>query len=236
MVFSADGSKRAQSLHRVWIRLHAGLAYEAAQAAIDESLPPDGITPCPPDIAASVLKPLWAAYRALHQARERRAPLHLDLPERKLVLDTSGKVRGVRVPERLDAHRLIEEFMIQANVAAAELLEARKTGCMYRVHDGPSAAKFEGLREFLKSLNMSIAAKGSLRPADFNGILAKAVGHPNETLINEMVLRSQAQAEYTPDNIGHFGLNLGRYAHFTSPIRRYADLLVHRALLHAYGL
>jgi ribonuclease R len=236
MVFSKDGAKRKHSLHRVWIKLHAGLAYEAAQAAIDGTEPAEGIAPCPPDIAEHVLKPLWAAYRVVHQARERRAPLHLDLPERKLVLDGDGKVTGVRIPERLDAHKLIEEFMIQANVAAAELLEAKKTPCLYRVHDAPGAAKFEGLRAFLKSLNISIASQSSLKPADFNKILARAEGEPSEQLINEMVLRSQAQAEYTPDNIGHFGLNLSRYAHFTSPIRRYADLLVHRALLKAYGL
>jgi ribonuclease R len=236
MVFSKDGAKRKHSLHRVWIKLHAGLAYEAAQAAIDGTEPAEGIAPCPTDIAEHVLKPLWAAYRVVHQARERRAPLHLDLPERKLVLDDDGKVTGVRIPERLDAHKLIEEFMIQANVAAAELLEAKKTPCLYRVHDAPGAAKFEGLRAFLKSLNISIASQSSLKPADFNKILARAEGEPSEQLINEMVLRSQAQAEYTPDNIGHFGLNLSRYAHFTSPIRRYADLLVHRALLKAYGL
>ncbi len=236
MVFSEDGSKRKHSLHRVWIKLHAGLAYEAAQAAIDGTPPSAGIVPCPTDIAETVLKPLWAAYRTVHQARERRAPLHLDLPERKLVLDDDGKVTSVRVPDRLDAHKLIEEFMIQANVAAAELLEAKKTPCLYRVHDAPGAAKFEGLRAFLKSLNISIASQSSLRPADFNKILARAEGQASEQLINEMVLRSQAQAEYTPDNIGHFGLNLSRYAHFTSPIRRYADLLVHRALLDTYGL
>ncbi|MFK7792159.1 MAG: ribonuclease R [Devosiaceae bacterium] len=236
MVFGADGTKRRHSLHRIWCKLHVGLAYEAAQAAMDGTEPPEGITPCPADIADGVLKPLWAAYKALHAARERRAPLHLDLPERKLVLDEAGKVSGVRVPDRLDAHKLIEEFMIQANVAAAELLEAKKTSCMYRVHDAPGAAKFEGLRAFLKSLNISIASQSSLRPSDFNKILARAEGQPSEQLINEMVLRSQAQAEYTPHNIGHFGLNLSRYAHFTSPIRRYADLLVHRALLDAYKL
>ena len=236
LIFSKDGVKKKQSLHRVWIRLHAGLAYESAQAAIDGTEPPDGFPPCPDDVRDGVLKPLWAAYGALSAAREKRAPLHLDLPERKLVLDENGKVEEVRVPDRLDAHKLIEEFMIQANVAAAELLEAKKTPCMYRVHEAPGAAKFEGLRAFLKSLNISIAPKGSLRPADFNRILDRARDEPNETLINEMVLRSQAQAEYSPDNAGHFGLNLGRYAHFTSPIRRYADLLVHRALLAAYGL
>ena len=236
MVIGKDGRKRRHSLHRVWIRLHAGLAYEAAQAAADGTVPPERITPCPEAVARDVLAPLWRAYEALKAAREQRAPLDLDLPERKLVLDGEGKVARVRVPERLEAHRLIEEFMIQANVAAAELLEAKKTPCLYRVHEPPSLAKFEGLRAFLSSLNISVAPQGSLQPRDFNRILAKARGTANETLISEMVLRSQAQAVYSPDNLGHFGLNLSRYAHFTSPIRRYSDLLVHRALLAAYGL
>ncbi len=236
MVFDANGKKRKHALHRVWIKLHAGLAYQAAQAAIDGKEPPVGIRPCPQNIAQDVLKPLWQAYGALKAARAKRSPLELDLPERRLELDDKGAVTGVSVPDRLDAHRLIEEFMIQANVAAAELLEAKKTDCLYRVHDAPGAAKFEGLRAFLKSLNISIASKSSLRPLDFNRILERADGQPNEALINEMVLRSQAQAEYTPANIGHFGLNLSRYAHFTSPIRRYADLLVHRALIAAYNL
>ncbi|MBV6657817.1 MAG: VacB/RNase II family 3'-5' exoribonuclease, partial [Devosiaceae bacterium] len=236
MVFGADGNKKRHSLHRVLIRLHAGLAYEAAQAAIDGAAPPDGITPASAEITEAALKPLWAAYEALTKARNERAPLALDLPERKLVLDEAGAVAGVDVPERLDAHRLIEEFMIQANVAAAQLLEAKKAKGLYRIHDAPSVAKFEGLRAFLKSLNISIAPQSSVRPRDFNRILGKTKGQPNEPLINEMVLRSQAQAEYSPDNIGHFGLNLSRYAHFTSPIRRYADLIVHRALIAAYKL
>ena len=236
LVIGRDGRKKRHSLHRVWIRLHAGLAYEAAQAAVDGRELPEGIPPCPADVAQTVLGPLWQAYGALRAAREKRSPLELDLPERKLVLDADGKVVRVRVPERLDAHRLIEEFMIQANVAAAELLEAKRTPCLYRVHEPPSLAKFEGLRVFLKTLNISIAGQSALRPQDFNRILEKARGSANETLVSEMVLRSQAQAVYAPDNLGHFGLNLSRYAHFTSPIRRYSDLLVHRALLAAYGL
>jgi len=231
MVFGADGVKRRHSFHRVMMRSAAKLAYAQAQAAIDGA--PDELTG---PLLEPVLKPLWAAYRALRAAREARGPLDLDLPERKILLRPDGTVDRVIVPERLDAHRLIEEFMIQANVAAAETLEERRTPLVYRVHDAPSPAKLEALREFLQSLDIKLPKAGNLRPANFNGILARVRGSATEQLVNEVVLRSQAQAEYAPDNYGHFGLNLRRYAHFTSPIRRYADLIVHRALIRALGL
>jgi len=231
MVFGADGVKSRHSFHRVMMRSAARLAYAQAQAAIDGA--PDELTG---PLLEPVLKPLWAAYRALRAAREARGPLDLDLPERKILLRPDGTVDRVIVPERLDAHRLIEEFMIQANVAAAETLEERRTPLVYRVHDAPSPAKLEALREFLQSLDIKLPKAGNLRPASFNGILARVRGSATEQLVNEVVLRSQAQAEYAPDNYGHFGLNLRRYAHFTSPIRRYADLIVHRALIRALGL
>ncbi len=183
-----------------------------------------------------VLKPLWEAYRTLTRGRERRQPLELDVPERKIILKPDGTVDRVFVPERLDAHKLIEEMMIQANVAAAETLEQKRQVLIYRVHDQPSLAKQESLREFLATLDIALAKGGNMRANHFNGILAKADGKPYETIVNQMVLRSQSQAIYSPENIGHFGLNLLRYAHFTSPIRRYADLIVHRALVSALGL
>jgi ribonuclease R len=142
----------------------------------------------------------------------------------------------VIVPERLEAHKLIEEFMIQANVAAAEALEAQKSPLIYRVHDAPSSEKLVALSEFLAGLGINAPKTGFNRPGQFNGILAKAAGTEHEELLNEVVLRSQAQAQYSPGNLGHFGLNLRRYAHFTSPIRRYADLIVHRALVSAFRL
>ena len=183
-----------------------------------------------------MLKPLYAAYAAMKIEREQRSPLDLDLPERKLVLNADGSLKGVRWPERLDAHRLIEEFMILANVAAAESLEAAKAPLIYRAHDAPSVEKLNDLGEFLSTLGVKFAKGERVRPAQFNGILARVKGDPSETLVNEVVLRSQAQAEYTNENYGHFGLNLRRYAHFTSPIRRYADLVVHRALIRALNL
>ena len=231
MTFSAEGRKIRHSFHRVMMKSAAKLAYPQAQAAIDGA-PDDKTRP----ILDTVLKPLWDAYAVLKRGRDARQPLELDLPERKILLKEDGTVDRVVVPERLDAHKLIEEFMIQANVSAAETLEGRKQALIYRIHDAPSLAKQESLREFLQTLSLSLARGAQMRPAQFNGILERVRGADNEALVNEVVLRSQSQAEYSPANIGHFGLNLRRYAHFTSPIRRYADLIVHRALIASLGL
>ena len=231
MVFSAEGRKIGHKFHRVMMKSAAKLSYQQAQAAIDGN-PDDKSGP----LLETVLKPLWNAYAVLKRERDRRQPLDLDMPERKILLTPEGKVDKVVVPERLDAHRLIEEFMIQSNVAAAETLEKRKQPLIYRVHDQPSLAKQEVLREFLGTLGLSLARGSAIRANAFNGILSKAVGEPYQGMVNEMVLRSQSQAIYSPENLGHFGLNLMKYAHFTSPIRRYADLIVHRALVGSLGL
>jgi ribonuclease R len=231
MTFAADGRKIRHSFHRVMMKSAARLAYPQAQAAIDGH-PDDKTAP----ILDTVLKPLWDAYAVLKRGREARQPLELDLPERKILLKPDGTVDRVVIPERLDAHKLIEEFMIQANVAAAETLEQKNQALVYRIHDAPSLAKQETLREFLTTVGLSLARGPQLRPAQFNSILDRVRGNDNEALVNEVVLRSQSQAEYAPKNIGHFGLNLRRYAHFTSPIRRYSDLIVHRALISALGL
>jgi ribonuclease R len=231
MTFSSEGRKLRHSFHRVMMKSAAKLAYPQAQAAID-GVPDDKTRP----ILDSVLRPLWDAYAVLKRGRDSRQPLELDLPERKILLKADGTVDRVVVPERLDAHKLIEEFMIQANVAAAETLEGRKEPLVYRIHDAPSLAKQESLRDFLQTLSLSLARGAQMRPSQFNGILERVRGADNEALVNEVVLRSQSQAEYSPKNIGHFGLNLRRYAHFTSPIRRYADLIVHRGLISALGL
>ena len=231
MVFDKDGNKRGHKFMRAMMRSAAKLSYQEAQAAID-GRPSDKAGP----LLDRVLRPLWAAYDVLAAARDRRAPLDLDLPERKILLDETGRVANVVTPERLMAHRLIEEFMIQANVAAAEQLEQRKTPVVYRIHDQPSKEKLASLRDFLDTLGMKVPQASALKPGHFNGILERAKTLPVKDLVNEVVLRSQSQAEYNIDNIGHFGLNLRRYAHFTSPIRRYADLLVHRALVKALHL
>ena len=231
MVFDADGRKKRHSFHRVVFRSAARLSYQQVQAAIDGQ-PDDKTGP----LLGPILNPLWAAYRTMAKARDRRGPLDLDLPERKIILDDKGMVADVRIPERLEAMRLIEEMMIAANVAAAETLEKRKTALLYRVHDTPSREKLDALREFLTSLDLSFGKSEAVRPADFNRVLAKAREGSKIEQVSEMVLRSQAQAEYAHENYGHFGLNLDRYAHFTSPIRRYADLIVHRALIAALDL
>ena len=158
------------------------------------------------------------------------------MPERKILLKDDGSVDRVVIPPRLDAHRLVEEFMIQANVAAAETLEKRRQPLIFRVHDEPSLAKLESLRTFLRTLAIPLAKGGMMKPDQFNKILAQVAETPNQDMVNSVVLRSQSQAEYNPVNIGHFGLNLKKYAHFTSPIRRYADLIVHRALVRALSL
>jgi ribonuclease R len=231
MAFDRHGNKKSHTVLRGLMRSAAKLAYEEAQAAMDGR----PSAKCRP-LLEPALKPLWGAYAALAAARDRRAPLDLDLPERKVVLDKQGRVERVVVPERLAAHRLVEEFMIQANVAVAEVLVARRAPVIYRVHDAPSREKLVALREFLDTLDLKLPAAGQLRAADFNRVLQRAKGMPVVDLVNEVVLRSQSQAVYAADNIGHFGLHLARYAHFTSPIRRYADLVVHRSLIKALGL
>jgi ribonuclease R len=231
MVIGADGRKRSHTFHRIMMRSAAKLHYVQAQAAIDGR--PDDVTR---PILSSIIEPLYAVYGAVKKARDERAPLDLDLPERKLMLTLAGTVDRVVTAERLDAHRLIEEFMILANVAAAETLEKAKVPLVYRVHDEPSPEKVHALHEFLATLDISFPKGGALRPDVFNRVLARVKGSDSEALVNEVVLRSQAQAEYAAENYGHFGLNLRRYAHFTSPIRRYADLIVHRGLIRALKL
>jgi len=231
MVIGADGRKRSHTFHRVLMRSAARLSYQQAQEAAD-GRPDETTVP----LLGGVIKPLYLAYEAIKRERAERQPLDLDLPERKILLKPDGMVDRVIVPPRLNAHRLIEEFMILANVAAAESLERARTPLIYRVHDEPAPEKLEALREFLATIDIRLAKGQALRPGDFNKILARVKGTEHEQLVNEVVLRTQAQAEYSAENYGHFGLNLRRYAHFTSPIRRYADLVVHRALIRALNL
>ncbi len=223
MRIDANGEKRAHQFGRGLMRSAARLTYTEVQDAADSG----GDAGLP----AGMLQTLYAAFRALLGARTRRGTLDLDLPERKVVLDENGRMLQVAPRPRLDSHRLIEEFMVLANVAAAEELERLKRPCMYRIHAPPSDEKLANLRAFLASLDISLAAGHTLHPRDLDAVLKKVAGTEHAPVVNEVMLRSQSQAAYHPDNIGHFGLGLARYAHFTSPIRRYADLLVHRALV-----
>ena len=225
------GNKLRHRFLRAMMRSAARLTYTQVQAAKDGR--PDELTG---PLLAPVIEPLYSAWTALFAARKERGVLELDIPERKVTIDAAGKVTSIDERERFDSHRLIEDFMIQANVCAAETLEQVHQPCMYRVHDQPSQEKLEGLREFLGSMDLKLVKGQQLKPAMFNIILEKVADSPNAQLVNEVILRSQAQACYSPENLGHFGLGLARYGHFTSPIRRYADLLVHRALVSGLKL
>lgn len=228
---SANGKLLKHKVVRGIMRSAARLTYEQVQAAKDGFT--DGLTGPLMDV---VITPLYKAFNALWKARQERGALDLDLPERKIILNEQGRMIGVAPRERLDAHKLIEEFMILANVAAAESLEKRSAPCIYRVHDRPDPKKIESAGEFLATFGLTLPKGQVVKPAQINMILHKAAELPYSHLISQVILRSQSQAHYHPDNDGHFGLALARYAHFTSPIRRYADLLVHRALIRAYAL
>ena len=231
MIFDAEGKKRRHEFVRAIMRSAARLTYAEAQRGFDGR--PDSAHA---EIARGTLAPLWDAYRTLAAARDARAPLDLDLPERRVVLGPDGRVASIAFRERLESMRLIEEFMIQANVAAAESLEKARSPLVYRIHERPSQEKLSAFADYLRSIGLSFAKGQVIKPSTFNRILAAAKGGPHQDVLNDVVLRTQAQAVYAQDNIGHFGLNLQRYAHFTSPIRRYADLIVHRALIRALGL
>jgi ribonuclease R len=231
MWIDAEGHLKKHRFHRAMMRSAARLTYTRVQNAVDGH--PDEETRA---LLEPVIKPLYGAFKVLLAAREKRGALDLDLPERLVRLGEDGRIAEIGVRERLDSHKLIEEFMVLANVAAAQALEHRHAPCLYRVHDNPDAAKLESLREFLATLGISLPVGQRLRPADLNRVLHTIEGKPVARLVNETILRSQSQAVYSPNNVGHFGLALARYAHFTSPIRRYPDLVVHRALIAAYGL
>ncbi|MBV9996586.1 MAG: ribonuclease R [Caulobacteraceae bacterium] len=231
MVFDAEGRKRTHRFHRGLMRSAAKLSYEEAQAAID-GRPDDRTEP----LMAAVLSPLFTAFAVLDGARAGRSPLEIESAERRIHFGADGRIAQITPRASLPAHKLIEEFMIQANVCAAETLEQRRTPLIYRIHDAPSEEKVQALVDFLATLGIAWSKGQAPTTARFNGLLAGSRGGPHGEIINEVVLRTQMQAVYSSDNIGHFGLNLDRYAHFTSPIRRYADLVVHRGLIRALGL
>jgi len=226
------GKKLRHRFVRGLMRSRARLTYEQVQAAADGT--PDETTE---PLVDAVIRPLYGAFSALLEARRRRATLDLDIPEVEVRIDPeTGRPAAVEARPRLDSHRVIEELMITANVAAAETLEEAGMPCMYRVHDRPDPVKLEALSQLLESLGFRRTTSTLSRPRDLARLLAQVHEHELAAMVSSFVLRAQSQAVYSPDNLGHFGLNLKRYAHFTSPIRRYADLLVHRALIRGLGL
>ncbi len=230
MRLDAQGNKISHNFHRGMMNSRASLAYEQAQAAADGN--PDAQTE---PLLDNVIRPLWHAYGLLKDARARRQPLDLDLPERRIELTPDGRVKSVNFRERFDAHRLIEEFMVLANVAAAEELTRRQRPLLFRVHEEPSLAKIDALREVAQASGFTLAKGQVLHTSHLNRLLAQSEGTDFDELINISTLRSMTQAYYHPENFGHFGLALKSYAHFTSPIRRYSDLVVHRALISGHG-
>ena len=231
MWVDSDGGLRRHEFIRGVMRSAARLTYEQVDAARNGN-PDDTTEP----LVDAVIAPLYGAFETLQAARVRRSAIDLDLPERQVKLDRNGSVTGIEPVARLDSHRLIEEFMISANVAAAETLERKNAPCIFRIHDRPSPEKMEGLREALSSIGIKLSKGQVVTPKLFQRILTQVANKPEAHMAHMAVLRSQARAEYNPSNIGHFGLALRRYAHFTSPIRRYSDLLVHRSLISMLGL
>ena len=243
-----DGTLNSWRFTRAKICVAANIAYEDAQAAIDaaeEDRVEVASSPCSmPDLdlvitdnlIESALKPLWACWRALLAARNRREPLELDIPERRVVLDEKGRITSIAPRDRLDAHRLVEDFMIAANVAAARALEAKRAPVMYRIHEAPGREKLVALKDYLNTFGIEFALGQVVKPGTFNRIIERLGESDARDEIMEQLLRTQMQARYGPERLGHFGLSLATYAHFTSPIRRYADLLVHRGLVSAYRL
>ncbi|MCK0126442.1 ribonuclease R [Gelidibacter sp. F2691] len=230
MVLDAQGNKKSHSFIRGLMKSHASLNYAEVQAAQDGQ-PNDKCAP----LMDEVIAPLYAAYRSAKMGREARQPLDLDLPERKIILGEDGKVSSIAFAERFDAHRLIEEFMILANVSAAEELMHLQRPLLFRVHEEPSPEKLEALREVAQASGFTLAKGQVLQTRHLNHLLAQAEGTEFDELVNISTLRSMTQAYYYPQNFGHFGLSLKSYAHFTSPIRRYSDLIVHRALVSGHG-
>ena len=228
MTINAQGRRTDHQFHRGLMRSAAKLSYQQAQAAFDGAVEADFAA-----LDKPVLQPLWQAYQLMAEAREARGPLNINRPERRIELNDNGQIARIYIPPRLEAHRLIEEMMVAANVCAAETLERHKRTLIYRIHDAPPAERVRALADFIRPMGIKLSLGQTLLPTMFNGLMAFAAKGEHAPSVSEAVLRTQSQALYATENIGHFGLNLSRYAHFTSPIRRYADLTVHRALIAA---
>ena len=236
MIIDVKGRKKSHRFLRGLMRSVARVTYEEVQAAVD-AVDPVGKAGSAAEVEprlTALAQPLYGAFRSLLGARETRGALDIEMPDMQVILNDDGQVATITPRQRLDSHRLIEEFMVLANVAAAETLERRKRACVYRVHDAPNPDKVEEMRINLDGFGIKFSKGQVLQAKLFNRVLAQAKDQDFQHSVNLLVLRSQSQAVYSPFNLGHFGLGLSRYAHFTSPIRRYSDLLVHRALIDAH--
>ncbi len=248
MYIDAHGNMKKYKFVRGLMRSAARMTYEQVQAFYDFNTSEassrkrgsDPVFKEIPEQVGDAVMYLYEAYAVLDEARQKRGALDLDLPEKQIMINEKNEMTGVRIRDRLNSHKLIEEFMILANVAAASALEDKRDPksfpCVYRVHDQPKADKLDSVREFVESFGLSLPKGQVTKPSQINGILRQAAKLPYSHLISTVILRCQNQAVYAASNLGHFGLALPKYAHFTSPIRRYADLLVHRSLISAYGL
>ncbi|MEI8296012.1 MAG: VacB/RNase II family 3'-5' exoribonuclease, partial [Alphaproteobacteria bacterium] len=231
MTITNQGKLRHSRFYRALMRSRARLTYTQVQNAIDGK--PDQLTA---PLLPSIIQPLYAAFNCLTREREHRGTLELNVSELQIIFDDQGRVATIAPRPRLDSHRLIEEFMIAANVCAAHTLSTKDYPCLYRIHDTPDHIRVANLTNLLKKMSHTFAKTIAPTPHHFNALLKQTSNTPHQRLIQDLVLRTQAQARYNPVNIGHYGLGLKHYCHFTSPIRRYADLIVHRALIEALAL
>ena len=179
-----------------------------------------------------LLENLYILFHVLHEARDKRGAIDFDMPETKIVYGKDRKIEKIIPYERFTSHKVIEECMLCANISAAQFLQKHEQPGLYRVHEGPRQEKLEDLRRFLKEIGLKMPTHRDPVPADYAAILREVRERPDANMIQTMLLRSMSQAVYSPDNKGHFGLSYEAYAHFTSPIRRYPDLLVHRSIKH----
>ena len=224
MWIDADGKLKKHKFTRAVIHSHARLTYNQVQQALNGDVP-EVVKP----VMESTIAPLYMAFKALLKNRSKRGALDLDVPETVIMMDDAGEITTLEKRSRFESHQLIEEMMVLANVAAASELQTKGAPCLYRIHPEPSELKLDALKLSMKDFGLRL--EGNISPLAIQKTLNNARDE-NKDALYMTVLRSLEQARYDPENVGHFGLALERYAHFTSPIRRYSDLIVHRSLIH----
>lgn len=232
MTMTKNGRIKSFRFARALMKSHARLTYEEVEKTLLRGKANKNTEP----VLTTTLLPIFEAYKLLKSARDERGSLELESDEHQIIFDETKEVKDIELKKSLTAHKIIEEFMVAANVAAAKALSHAGWPCIYRIHDKPDPIRLQSMKTLLKMLNLPTIASDNPSPKELNRVLAASKGTPYAQMVNTLVLRSQAQAQYSPNNIGHFGLNLQDYGHFTSPIRRYSDLIVHRLLVEKYKL